>query len=507
VEPIPELGRALAHLRSLRGLSIDECASLARMTPEEVTSAERGAPAQAEALLRALHGLQPEDLRDGFVAPVEHAGEIAGVSGATVFLFHGAYQDFDADDLVALDRAMRGARLLSALPRAEVMSRRLQFAPSPPAGPAAVDAALQGHKFARLVRARLGWGSEPLGDMRELLEAQLGISVFVDELVTTDLRAASIVDEARCAAAAVLSANDPELRENPLLARVYLAHELCHVLFDPSLPGRVRVALDDRLYERVPRDRALPTTALLESRAKAFAAELLMPLEGLTELAGPPGQVASVAGGESLARAARERFGTPWEITIYHLRNRGYLGAAVLPALLRKKVPPLARSHSTSLPAAGAVPTVFEHDAVGEADTVSAHSTRHDPVPARTPEYVAAARKSMRDVQRRNAEGAVARAEQATTQERPLEATDVIVDRLDDLLHASAFEDVGRMLDLMRDRNLPPPVLTGALLATRGAREELGAARERFAAHVEDVLVTRWGHSIERARATICRLR
>ena len=59
-------------------------------------------------------------------------------------------------------------------------------------------------------------------------------------------------------------------RTNAVLARVYLAHELCHVLFDPS-DGGLHIVLD------VGSDRDVQAA---EQRARAFAAELLLPLPG-----------------------------------------------------------------------------------------------------------------------------------------------------------------------------------------------------------------------------------
>lgn len=99
MEPLPDLGHALAQLRGLRGLSIREVALAVGASEHAIEAAEEGKV--DEALTRKLaanYGIDASTLRnDGFVEPVK------GVDSATVFLLHGGYQDFDAQDLGVLE--------------------------------------------------------------------------------------------------------------------------------------------------------------------------------------------------------------------------------------------------------------------------------------------------------------------------------------------------------------------------------------------------------------------
>ncbi len=160
---LADLGKALALLRKLHGFSLGECASTIGVTAEQLAATEQGEidPGDVERIA-ALYALDDDELREGIIRPVE------GVQGATIFLLQGAYADFDARDLDVLERAMRAARQMTALAASSDEGRarlqqRLQFVPTAPAGPMPADAARQGHKLARLLRARLGLGAEPVG--------------------------------------------------------------------------------------------------------------------------------------------------------------------------------------------------------------------------------------------------------------------------------------------------------------------------------------------------------
>jgi len=325
------------------------------------------------------------------------------------------------------------------------------------------------------------------------LEEALGIAVLVDTLVTTDLRAASILDGDRGAAAAVLNAEDRQREENPLLARVYLAHELGHLLFDPSVPGRVQVALDDRPHK----EKSESSASLLESRAKGFAAELLMPLDGLVELLGPPARTSNLYGARKLVERTRERFGTPWEITCWHLSNHGFVASELVFGLLKSKpVPSLSAVHPTSLPDGGAGSL-----ALGVTPALT------HPITSEPPPYVAeagrAAASALDEVTESFLGGVRATAEAG----RPTEAVDRLVEWLDDLLLGQHFAAAGRALEKLDPSVVPPEVSTGALMATAEAREVLGAAREGFLRRVEAALTERWQLDPALVEATVRRLR
>ena len=136
-------GVALARLRSIRGLSLEECAQKAGVSLEALRAVEKGDDLELEVLrsVLRLHSLHEAQFLQGFVSDVSDVEDAA----ASVFLFQGTYQDFDTRDLAALSRAMRAARVLTAhaLEKSGGSSaaRRLEFLPVPPAGPNPRDAA------------------------------------------------------------------------------------------------------------------------------------------------------------------------------------------------------------------------------------------------------------------------------------------------------------------------------------------------------------------------------
>ena len=491
MDRIPELGRVVALLRSLGGMSLQDAASRLGTSIEDLREAEGG---DVEHACRVAHawGLDPQEFVAGAMAG---AGDHELIQGATVFLFHGAYQDFDASDLGVLDRAMRIARLHATLVSQEATRRRLEFASVPPAGPNPRDAAWQGYRLANLVRASLGWGTAPVGDLASALESLFGVVLLVEDLDTADLRAACIVDAERAAAAVVLSTES--VAENSLLARVYLAHELCHVLFDPLFPGRVRVVLDDRIDE--PRRRAPSATSLLESRAKGFAAEFLMPLEALRELLGGPNRLSEPAGCRARIDLVRKHFGTPWRITTYHLRNHGYLDDSAL-SLPASPVAVLSE-FPTSLPATGALPAAL----AGRGAELGSLVTEEAPA------WVAAARALSRDALRTHSDAVLATALSAiagdTSKHAEMRATDAVVDLLDDLMHSGEFHEARRVLDRIDEKRFPPRVLTGVLAMTKAARDELGDSRMSLLERTGRALTDTWGRAPEQADYTVQRLR
>jgi Zn-dependent peptidase ImmA (M78 family) len=115
--------------------------------------------------------------------------------------------------------------------------------------------------------------------------------------------------------AVLLNARDHQRAKNPLLTRVYLAHELCHVLFDPSVGG-LHLVIEGADEQK---------NHAAEQRARACAAELLLPLEGLSRLFGVQRALSEPGAALGLVAQARNRFGTPHDIAANHLCNLGFV--------------------------------------------------------------------------------------------------------------------------------------------------------------------------------------
>lgn len=469
-----EAGRALELLRKLGGLSRGACAERAGLRLEELTGAEEGHNPGALQRLAAFHGVDPEELTGAIVRPADDA------SAATVFLLHSAYQDFDAADLAPLTRALHGARVLAALDLGMGGGRtatRLAMGPVSCAGPQPRDAAMQGYRLARRVRDDLRLGDAPLDDLPALCEQRLGVAVTRAQISTEGLRAASILDAERAAAAAVLSMDDLELSNNPRLTRVCLAHELCHLLFDPTKPGSVQVALDDA--DSAKRTAKPSPGALLESRAKGFAAEFLIPHRGVSALLGGRAD-ATTDRAEARQRVSlvREHFDTPWKIASLHLGNLGWIDRGLAQQMgdegagggVSRPLSSLLCDDETPLLAQKLL-TTHPLDASLPADVL----TRDDP-PAWLDGVRATAAANARDA----LDLCLARAREALNAGRPRAAAFAVGERLDDYLLDADWPAAAALLDAIDVTEFPPAVLTAALVATRPVPDALQRTRTAF---------------------------
>ncbi len=342
------LGLLIQDLRLLRGLELDACADDAGVSHVELDAAERGELTE-ETFDRVTRyfGVEPQPLRAGSIVPRN------GMDGATVFLLHGVTTDVRAADVTLLERALRVARRAFVDARVvvqEAIARRRLFAPVNVAGPRPVQAARQGYRLARRVRGALGLPAEPIDDLCAWMEESLGVVVMAERLSSRDLRACAIRDAEQGPAAVIVAPDEHADAPPPRRARAWLAHELCHILFDPTENQSVRIDLDVR--------ETGGNVGLEESRANAFAAEFLLPFSGVRALVG-----AARMGTDDLRTAQRlvhevsEHFAAPWQMTTYHLKNLGVLSPRVTSRLLSTTEAPFTPSARVAHPASPAAPS------------------------------------------------------------------------------------------------------------------------------------------------------
>jgi hypothetical protein len=155
--------------------------------------------------------------------------------------------------------------------------------------------------------------------VRSLLEERFDVAVCAAALRTRSVMAVTVKERVRGGASVVMNTGFVNYRKRPLVGRVNLAHELAHVLFDAE-NDEVNMIVVDRVD---PRD-AHGGTAI-EQRARAFAAELLIPVLGLSSRFGEPAGITEPSVADALVDDARGLFLTPAEITVNHLVNRGYI--------------------------------------------------------------------------------------------------------------------------------------------------------------------------------------
>lgn len=296
--------------RSKLGLRLTEVAELARVPAETLEAFEDGrGTLTAAALDRVCYALALDSgaLREG---------RIERRPTASVFFLHGSFPDFrDVEDRPKLanvfDRSLALVEINRLLGRPPGLRAELE-----PEEPTPDKPAKDGYRLALHVRSKLGNETDPLPDMVALLEERFDILVRMEALASWRMSALAMKEPQTGAAAAILNATSKR-RANPHTARVDLAHELGHILFDPA-NGEINLIVDDESDDE-------RTLTHAEMRARAFAAELLLPLEGLRELLGKPRYEMSEARALDLVARARSRFQTPIEITVNHLEHREYI--------------------------------------------------------------------------------------------------------------------------------------------------------------------------------------
>lgn len=332
---------AVREARSRRGLTLAKLADMAQLSPKRLAALEAGEPGlRLSELDRVAEALELD--RDALAV-----GRVVSRPSASTFFRQSAWQDYHPDDAVLLDRVMdqaRDLRAVHALAAGTPGGLRARFHPEPVLGREPAEAAREGHELAVKVRSAMKSPLIPLTDLSSRLESRFDVTVWVLSL-HTKVPALSLLDGDRGAAVIVLNANDRARAQNPLLDRVHLAHELCHLLFDETEPGRLHLAMEVEGDDE-----------LAECRARGFAAEFLMPRAGLQKLFGRVSVTQSERVALDRIERARAHFGTPWEITAWQLGNRGFVQKKLAAKLVQHARGESPSGFVTRLPASGENP-------------------------------------------------------------------------------------------------------------------------------------------------------
>ena len=192
-----------------------------------------------------------------------------------------------------------------------IETARDSFAPSDHYGSAETPAWKVGYRLAEETRRTLGLDESPIPSMRELVEDRLGIPV-VQVSLGQNIAGATVVtvdEDGREARGVVLNTSGDN--ENVWIRRATLAHELGHLLFDPS--GRLESVRVDR-YGESQFDPETQGIDYVEQRANAFAIAFLAPLEAVRRLAPVPLSNKSVVD-------VMQTYGISHTAAGYHIRN------------------------------------------------------------------------------------------------------------------------------------------------------------------------------------------
>lgn len=328
VADFTEIGRRLQVSLQGSGLQADELARRASLDPGVLSALIAGqhvkvSTAGLARLARVLQ-LGPTDL---------WASTESDDIRLAVHFRDAGIPDFFAADRPVLRAAIKECAQVHALNDALGLKPPLGypwFEPEP-VGPVPYE---DGYKKARQVRdalhskGLLQARDEPIEDISCLVEDAFGIPVLEKGLRARSVLALTVKEIESGAIAIVLNRNS-SFGLSALRQRVDVAHELAHALFDePSHP--VSLWIDnspDVETETAANDRT-------EQRARAFAAEVLMPRDGLRRLLGsPPSGQPTLQGAVDIVDRTRRHFATTVEIATNHVSNNGYF-----PEYMREEV-------------------------------------------------------------------------------------------------------------------------------------------------------------------------
>jgi Zn-dependent peptidase ImmA (M78 family)/transcriptional regulator with XRE-family HTH domain len=299
------IGKHIAEARDLAGLDRRTLAARARVSIEDLGALEDGravalTTAAVARIARALH-----------VDLVELA---RGNSQPALFFRQAGVPDFfDADRPLVVD-GLREAAAVAHLD--ELLGHTYKRGLVEPLGVAGVPFQ-HGYELASRIRRLLGNPAGPLGSISEVLEEEFGVPVIPGGFRAQRVLALTAKEQAPTAMLVVVMVSSSHIENR----RVDLAHELAHVLFDKSAtPIEYWIDLEDG---------AELDTSKIEQRARAFAAEFLIPRAGLVEQFGPPhergSKRSSISAAKELVQQVGNYFRAPPELTTHHLANHLYI--------------------------------------------------------------------------------------------------------------------------------------------------------------------------------------
>ena len=261
-----ELGRRIRQAREACGMTQDETAEKLGVSRPIIVQIEQGK--------RLVSGLELQKLAYFFAKDIREFFADQFVEDDVVHVLFRSHEDVGDDgvkqalrDCIALGHELTNLEELLEISRASVTVAAYSYS-IPKSRWEAIQAGEQG---AREERRRLGLGSAPLGDIVTVLESQ-GIrtgAVSLPEVVS-----GLMVSHPKVGLFVVINGNHAAVRQ-----RFSWSHEYSHVLLDRDSIGLISKETD--------RD------DLREVRANSFAANFLLPEEGVRQFVASLGKGAS----------------------------------------------------------------------------------------------------------------------------------------------------------------------------------------------------------------------
>lgn len=263
-------GRALRERREQLRLKIGTVARKAGLSPEVIQALEasKRQPIRLYERVASILGLDER--------MISFRADPAGNERVAVRLRQlvDAKAPLPASAVVALTEASWVAMTQLRLEEALGLRPRIAFEAEPDYGAPGWPAFRVGYQLADKVRTDLSLQTNPIDSMRDLVERRLGIVVVQTNLSEQVAGATVQTGTRRAIVVNLVGANT-----NVFVRRATLAHELCHLLFDPQ--QHLRDLRVDQYSDLESSPETL--TDRVEQRSNAFAVQLLAPRESVVQ--------------------------------------------------------------------------------------------------------------------------------------------------------------------------------------------------------------------------------
>jgi Zn-dependent peptidase ImmA (M78 family)/transcriptional regulator with XRE-family HTH domain len=252
-----ELGQRIRAAREACGLTQEQLGEPAGLSRLAIGQIESGTRTVSSIELDRIAYAVGRDIKSFFAETFEERDALAALFRSDSALAEQTELLRALRDSLTVGREMTNLEHLLGIDRAQLLTAAYEL----PVPNSRWDAIQQGQKIATEERQRLGLGSSPVTELGELLETQ-GVRTAIVRL--PDNISGLTLSDKTLGAFIVINAGHSELRR-----RFSLAHEYAHVLLDRDRSGAI--------------SRAENRADLFEVRANAFAAEFLMPMEGVAQ--------------------------------------------------------------------------------------------------------------------------------------------------------------------------------------------------------------------------------
>lgn len=268
-----ELGRRIRSARESCGLTQEQLGDAVELSRIAIGQIETSSRSVSSIELDRIAYAVGRDIKAFFAGDFIEQDALAALFRTETQLAEQAELLHALQDSLALGREMTNLERLLEIDRAQLRTATYELS----VAKSRWEAIQQGQRVAADERQRLGLGVAPVGDLVELFESQ---GVRTGLVTLPDNISGLTLSDNKIGIFVVINREHAALRR-----RFSLAHEYAHVLIDRDRSGAI--------------SRAENRADLIEVRANAFAAEFMMPAEGVAQFVQALGK-----GGASRAQMA-----------------------------------------------------------------------------------------------------------------------------------------------------------------------------------------------------------